>query len=404
MLRLPVVRARYLALTALLVATSGQAVSADVFVLENAAELRGELLNPSEIPREKFVIKTALGGVLTIERDRVKQHRLESAKLLEYQRRHPAQPDTVEGHWELAEWCRTERLEQQRETHLERIIQLEPNHELARRALGYTFVKQEQRWMTQEQRMVERGYVRYKGRWCLPQEVQLMEEGRKNELAEKEWFRKLKLWRGWLDTDRAVEARAGFQQTTDPYALAALTYYLDPENEPIPAARVLYVETVSRIQSPAALLLLARVSLDDPVEEVRLTCLDRLVERKHPDVVRHYVGKLRSKDNSLINRAALGLAAMNDPSAVPPLIDALVTHHKFRIVSGSGRTTSTFGSGGSGFSAGQSVTYVTREARNEAVRDALIRISGANFGFDTNAWKSWLATQRNINNIDARRD
>ena len=75
-----------------------------------------------------------------------------------------------------------------------------------------------------------------------------------------------------------------------------------------------------------------------------------------PEVTLLYVKGLKSKDNSEVNRAAAALKALGDVSAVPPLIDALVTTHKAKIGSGNpGQTSASFsrGSGGNiGFGGG----------------------------------------------------
>ena len=89
--------------------------------------------------------------------------------------------DTVEGQWKLAEWCRENRLPKQRKTHLERVVELDPEHAAARHALGYSHIQG--RWVTQAKLMTENGYVRYKGAWVLPQEIEILEEKGKEKQA-----------------------------------------------------------------------------------------------------------------------------------------------------------------------------------------------------------------------------
>jgi hypothetical protein len=67
-------------------------------------------------------------------------------------------------------------------------------------------MRRQGKWITQEEIMTSRGYVRYKGDWLLPQEVELLEAGRRNDLAEKEWIANLKRWREWLAGDKADTA------------------------------------------------------------------------------------------------------------------------------------------------------------------------------------------------------
>ena len=55
----------------------------------------------------------------------------------------------MEGQWKLAEWCHEHGLPDQRKTHLQRVIELDPDHVEARRLLGYS--KIDGKWMTQEE-------------------------------------------------------------------------------------------------------------------------------------------------------------------------------------------------------------------------------------------------------------
>ena len=155
--------------------------------------------------------------------------------------------------------------------------------------------------------------------------------------------------------------------------------------------------------------ILATQSLEDPVVEVRLTCLDYLKQAKAQDVVDYFIGRLRSKNNIEILRAAVALRHLEAKSAIGPLIDALVTGHKFKISSGNpGQISTSFGSGGAspgGLSVGgQGPKIVTRYFNNQAVLDALVSLTGGvDYGFDVALWKAWYATQKRSEGLDARR-
>ena len=72
-------------------------------------------------------------------------------------------------------WCRTQ-IDRAAAGTFRRVIELEPNHAAARRALGYSQVNG--KWTTQKEAMEEQGYVRKNGKWMLPQEVELSENKR----------------------------------------------------------------------------------------------------------------------------------------------------------------------------------------------------------------------------------
>ena len=46
---------------------------ADEFVLNNGGRIVGELLNPDESPRTKYIVKTDSGGVMTLSAAQVKE-------------------------------------------------------------------------------------------------------------------------------------------------------------------------------------------------------------------------------------------------------------------------------------------------------------------------------------------
>ncbi len=388
-----------------LVLTTGRA-GGDVFVLAHGGRLEGELLNPEEKPRKTYSIRTTDGASLTLTAAQVQQVVAVRAEEREYEKIRHRYPDTVEGQWALAEWCRQQKLFTQRDTHLERLIELDPNHAEARRALGYSQVNG--KWAKQDDVMTQRGFIRYKGRWRTRQEIELMEGQRKQELAEKDWFQKVDRWRSWLGTDRSGAAEESILGIEDPAAVKALAAGL--RNDGRQAVRTLMIEALANLGTREALGVLAATAVDDGDQEIRLSCLDYLAKKKDPDAVKFFVGRLRSKDNVMVNRAGIALGSMKDPSAVGPLIDALVTTHKFKVSSTNpGSISTTFGtgpgsSGGGGLSVGGGPKIVTQAMTNQSVLDALVALTGVNFNFDERAWKYWYASQKRPENLDARRN
>jgi hypothetical protein len=395
---------RWLILVSVL--SAGSACRAEVFVLANGGRISGELLNRQESPRKQYVVKVAGEGQITLAASQVEQVLKRRPDEEEYERIRPAYPDTIEGQWALAEWCRQKHLPLERETHLKRMIELDPNQIDARRALGY--VQSDGQWTTYDELQIERGYKLYKGHWLLPQAIELLDSKAKLENTRQEWFQNIKRWRGWLGTDRDSQARENFGNITDPMAVKALIVNLR-DDAAIPA-RLIYVEALAKINSPDAAMGLAVAAIEDRAEEVRQTCLDRLQSEKRPDVVSYFVSKLRAKDNPTVNLAGIALGRMKDPSSVGPLIDALVTTHKFKIpkAGGDGSMSSTFGNGpggkGGGMTMGGGPTIISRQFSNQSVLDALASITGVNFTFDQPAWRRWYAAQKKTETIDPRRD
>ena len=300
-----------------------------MFVLSNGGRVTGELVNRDESPRKTYVVQTADGARVTFEASQVRQVIRPRPNEVEYERIRSTYPDTVRGQWDLAQWCRDHHLTAQREVHLRRVIELDPDHVDARRALGYS--KVDGQWATRDEVMTQRGYVLYNGHWVTPQEKSDLENKHKLESGQQEWFKKVKLWRGWLGGNRDQEAREKFRGVDDPAAVKALAAALNKElSEPV---RMLYVESLTKIASPDAIKVLAITSVEDDADEVRLSCLEYLQTKPRPEVVNYYINRLRDKshDPVVINRAAVGLGRMKDPSAIAPLIDALITFRLVRI-------------------------------------------------------------------------
>jgi len=366
-------------------------------------------LNPKESPRKQYVIQATDGAKITLDASQVKKVLPARPNEAEYERIAPTYPDTAAAQWELAQWCRDHKLTAQRQVHLRRVIELDPNHIEARRALGYSQV--DGQWVTQEGAMTARGYVRHNGKWLSAQEVELAQSKRELDTAQQEWCQKLKRWRGWLGTDRDQEARENITGASDPMAVKGLALGLRDDKDS--RARLLFVAALAKIDAPEAARAMAIASIYDSVEDVRLTCLDVLQTKKRPEVVSYYVTKLNSKKNTneIINLAAVGLGRMKDPSAIGPLIDALVTTHKFKIVQagGDGAMSPSFGKGpnggGTGLAMGGGPKYRYQSIPNQSVLDALVALTGRNFNFDKQAWKYWYSAQKKAPDaIDARRD
>jgi hypothetical protein len=379
---------------------------AEVLVLSNGGRVAGKLLNPHEVPRKQYVIQTDDGAQITLQSSQVKKVLHPQANELEYQRIAPTYADTVKGQWELAAWCRDRKLTAARTAHLRRVVELDPDHAEARRILGYRRGSDGQ-WITRADEMKQRGLRLYKGKWLTQQEIDLLENKKQQESARQEWCRKMKMWRAWLGTDRDAQGRENILAVRDPAALKALALGLDDNDT---RTRLLFVDALANIDDAEAALALAKAAVFDSAKEMRLNCLDRLQTKRRPEVVSFFIGKLRDKDNQVVNRAGVALGRMQDPSAVKPLIEALVTTHTKKIggAGGGGGMSigAGFGSGGGGLSVGGGGPKMIREiVRNGDVLDALTALTGQNFEFDKPAWKRWYAAQRKTpDSIDARRD
>ncbi len=330
----------------------------------------------------------------------------QSADQVAYDKIRARHGDTLEDHEALAQWCLEHGLAKERKHHLQQVIALDADHASARTALGYRRIQG--KWMTREEEMTSRGMQMYQGRYRTTQEIELLESKRIRNKAEKQWFARLKMWRGWLDkSDKFEQTRKNILDIRDLVAVPALRFHV--QREAMRPIRLLYIDTLAEIGSPAALEELVDLSLDDQDEEIRLTALEQVVRSGHREVVNRYIKALKSKSNGRVNRAAVCLRELKDDEAISPLIDALVTTHKVLVSPGSdpGRMNTEFSpDGGGSFSFGGSKPkYKKGPQANPEVLTALIALTdGKNFEYDQDAWKAWYTQHRRSTRVNARRD
>lgn len=382
-----------------------------VFLLVTGGQIEGQLLNPQENPRQSYVVRTETGGTVKLTLSQVDRVLTVSEDLAWYREALPKVPATVDGHWAMAEECRRRNLKQQREFHLQEILKLDPEHADARYGLGYS--KLDGNWVKTDEWMLSRGYVRYRGAWRVPQDVALEQIAQRNEKQVKDWRQKVNSWRTAISKRRGKEQDAtdALRAIKDPAAAPALAEIVADTGEQR-ELRLLCIEVLGKLQSPLGVGAFIKQAVDDADPHIREACLDQLARFGTPEAVRICEKLLKSKDNRKVNQAALCLGALKDPAATLPLINALVTEHKFVVQSpggNPGQMNLGFGSGPSGggnsFSAGGRPQVITKNLRNEGALNALVAIHpGVNFGYDIEQWKRWYVDKDHPAVVDLRRD
>jgi hypothetical protein len=172
---------------------------------------------------------------------------------------------------------------------------------------------------------------------------------------------------------------------------------------------------LAQLDHPAALQQLDAYTLDPEINpEFRAQARDYLLRWPRPVPIVPYVNALKSKDNRVVNLAGLTLGQLNDPAAISPLIDALVTTHTRVLNPGNGgggdQITAGFGTpgvgGGGGLSMGGNAPKTVKEDyNNERVHQALMKLSGKqNFEYDEAAWRAWYVDMQMRQTVNARRD
>ena len=392
-----------------IVAVLARGTFADIYQLRGGGRLAGH--EEARTESGDYVIQTPRGARVTLSKSQIQRIVREDDRLREYAKRAHAIPDTASAHRQLAKWCQQRGLKQQAAHHLRRVIELDPEDEAARRSLGYQRVGKQ--WLTRKELMAARGMHFYEGTYRTAQDIALRKRARQREEGMREWHKNIKRWLGWLTQRRGTRAAEAREQLTgihDPLATPALLKFLERQGDP--QIRALLISILAQIDSPLAMGKLVDLSLVDPDPETRLRCLEYLLQSKRPLSLSPYIKALRHSDNEIINRAGVALREIGDPGAISPLIDALVTTHKFKLSEGtSGQmnasmSSSSIGGGGGGFSFGGGGPKIEKRAlENRGVHRALVKLAGEqDFGYDKIAWRHWLVNRRMRAQLGTRRD
>lgn len=413
-------------LALLIMSAVGQIVCADVIKLNTGGEIRGDLKSEMVDPAAPVEITTLAGAKIQIAHENIDFVERRSRTVEEYVTRTRDLPHTVDAHWKMAEWCREHQLDDQRTEQLEAILELEPNHKGARRILDYVQYRGD--WMTREEMMTQRGYVKHKGKWITQLELDLIEKSAAQREAETDWYPKVRLWLSWITSNsdrRKSEGLNNFEQLDDPNAVPALKQFMTKHGDP--DVRLLSVSILAKMDGNAAVEALLERYLFDGHEAVRQHAIESLPAHQWEVAVPMLISALKNDGNNIINRAAVALGEMGDPMAVPHLIDALVTSHKYKVEVPTGNAMSFARgpggrvSGGSSSSIPPEVEAMARtgqlpygavvmphfanqqltktvtvrvEQKNPEVLAALEALTGQNYGFNERDWQIWYSLQK----------
>jgi len=151
------------------------ALMGDTVITTDGRVLKGKITEETE---DIVRLKTPLGEIV-VRRDEIEEIRKEEDVKEQFKRRCASlAPDDAEEHYRLAQWCKQNGLKEEAEKMLRKTIEIDPDHEKARKELGQTKING--KWVSEEE-MKSMGYVRYKGNWIRQEELQKIKE------QEKSW-------------------------------------------------------------------------------------------------------------------------------------------------------------------------------------------------------------------------
>jgi hypothetical protein len=418
---------------------------ADRIVLRGGGQIRGKVLPDPKKPDGVLIVPERGKKELHFLKAQITEVVAEPSALDEYIIRREKTPATAEAQHALGLWCEQQKLRDLATLHYEAAVARDNTFGPAQKKLGRVQVGD--RWLSGDDLRAAQGLVRYRGKWITAEEL---EQHRKDDAlaAENEtWARRIRQMREayvYGAEDRRREAETQFMAIEDSSAIVPLVKVLGPDEPPL---RILLARVLGIIPGPeAASALVARILVETD-GEVRQKFLSELDRRKEPEISKRLAQGLRSDKPEVVNRAAWVIANLRLAAAVPALIEVLVTSRtdfawvNTASTTNPGNMNSSFGSGvplipnglgvpvasnGSavGYQSGPAVgpgyvgygvaavpvysaaatyggfsgtrgpvpTLVTTKVRNVEVHSALLKLTGEDFGYDANAWKTWLKT------------
>ncbi len=409
-------------------------VQADLIKLSNGGELRGRIIRNASTARsspESIQLETLTGATVVVHQSQTQFVTMRSLAVEEYESRARRGADTLEAHWELSEWCRQKALTKQREIHLLKVVEHDVHHEKAQTALGRVW--HEGAWIDRDELMATQGYVKYKGRYITTQELDVLQKTSAELEQEREWFQKVRLWHGWMTGRHEERSRQGFvalQHIDDPHAAPALIRFLCEDSRR--DIRMLGVTILSKLSGSKAVAGLVKLTLFDADPEVRYASLNGIAPENFEYAQPAFIKELRSEYNAVLCRAAAALGRVGDERAIAPLIDALITIHRYNVPSNelpgetySYRTDGSFGSatslppevelamrtgqlpqgaivldGSKSTNVPKKMVLVKVNHWNQDVLGTLQKITKRDFGYDKRTWHLWWAAEKSSGGAD----
>lgn len=408
----------------LLILFSGSA-RADLVKLANGGELRGKIIAPTET-RDRIRLETLTGAIVVVEKTETQFVTTRSLTIEEYETRSRKIEDTVDAHWELAEWCRQRGLTKQREIQLVRVTELDPDHDKAQTILGRVW--HQGAWVDKDELMTSQGYVKYKNKYITPQELEVIENTAEELERERGWFQKVRLWHGWLDgnhENRRALAVSNLKGIEDPNAAPAVIKFLAADSRL--ALRELGVEILVKISGAKAITGLVKLALFDESPDIRSAALGGIQKPDYERAQKSFIAALKNDSNVVVCRAATALGQIGDKNAIGPLIDSLMTAHVYQVAADiPNNQTYSFSTDGNFASNSTSIppavlaavragqllppivvqssdapsppkrmVNVRIEHYNAESLQALGKLTQQNFGYDKRTWNLWWAAEKN---------
>lgn len=309
-------------LVAALLLAGAPAVRADVLTTTDGLVLEGTV---TKLPNGWYRVETKEGSVEFAPKTVAQVQRGASPRAeLRKQAAALAKKDAV-GLYKLALKAEESGLEDVRGELLTRLLEIDPDHLAARRALG--FEKVGARWVARDEAQRRKGLVLFRGRWMLPAEVEAVSRATPKPMpaaaADVERARQLirSLATGTAPVQRA--ARVALARTRETIALQALLATLYDKD---PKVRIASARLLAELGDESALRALILSGARDKDAGVRREAVLAAQAFGHDDTALPFVRALGSDNLRLAGYAAEALALLGDQRAAGYIVKRLRSH------------------------------------------------------------------------------
>jgi len=389
-------------LVAMLWACSPLVCLADIIELKDGGVICGKVLNPQG--GQMVQIEAEDGTVIEVDRklaririslDRDKRYAEEVVKL----------GDSLEDHRAIVEKCANDQMLNIANAHRERIVELDPADRATWEALRYYPDEATGKWLRRDVVMYRRGKIKGdKGRWYTWQEKALMDWDEKIKLqkrdAEREFDGKLKAFFNGVPRLQA-EAETYMAGVNNPLLLGRIVKLI---REGDPAEKQLGWRLIKQIPIRSATPALVSIALEESDMGVVGEALDQL-QTGDPWVKEAALTAFASKlgNTASRDRAAYCMSPFVDKRYISILINHLLSTQIVRPAGNPGGLNAGVGNGNIGLGGGATPAQ-QRLVQHKEVLSTLSGLTGENFGYNIDQWRTWFAQQHAVQNLDLRRD
>lgn len=406
--------------------------TADEIQLRRGGSLFGTVSKSPESNGGFYEIQLDSGGLIKISKSEVDRVVAAQSSRESYQEKAATlNLNTIEGQMQIQEWCRDNKLRVQREKHLRKILEMDPEHKTARELLGYVRHLHTNKWVNREEYFQSIGYVRFGTSMQLPLAGKISEEKKTHDKAQDQWKSKLSIWIRLLkNPQKFAEAKANIEGIKDQKAIAALIDKYNSLgarrlNETDRQIKSILMETLAGFDVLSAKSFLVGQAISQPDDVLRDEA-EMYLKRKYAawtaDYLTNYLtgiapsDRLERTDRSVlaetdqVNRIATILKDLETDvsESILPLINVL-TLDRVLMPSAAppkgGLGGATFDSnGGASMSQGSSKPKKRPvHIENTAVQIALSNITSQRLGFNKRAWLEWYLNRTLPAQVDLRR-